>query len=213
MTDIKPPRVPASRKRGRPSTLTPTRLGSVASSILQGDSIKAACHASLVPEPTYKSWMQRGEAAIVQARVDLEEDDVEGMIWTWVEDLGGFKTCDPSQPYWSAKPPTWWPRPLHDRWANVVFVIVIAYARARAEQVYRQVVTKAAAGSAGQPPDWKAAQFMLTHSFGWRDATRVELTGADGGAIQVIDGETEALAALRALAERRKIIDAEVVDG
>ncbi|QZD98936.1 terminase small subunit [Microbacterium phage Honeyfin] len=206
MTTIQPPRTPAKRKRGQVSTMTPTRLGGVASAILQGDSIKAACHSALVPEPTYTTWRQRGEAAIIQARTEMDEDDVEGRVWAWIEDGGGFGMCDPRAWYWEAPTPRWWPRTLTDRWTHVVFVMVIAYARARAEQVYRATVTRAAQGTGGQPADWKAAQFMLTHSFGWRDASRVEVTGADGGPIEMQANQEQVLAALAALAQKRRTL-------
>lgn len=209
MSTIQPPRTPAKRKRGQVSTMTPTRLGGVASAILQGDSIKAACHSALVPEPTYTTWRQRGEAAIVQARAEMNEDDVEGRIWAWIEQGGGFGVCDAKQWYWEAPAPSWWPKSLAERWTHVVFVMVIAYARARAEQVYRAAVTRAAQGSGGQPPDWKAAQFMLTHSFGWRDASRVEVTGADGGPIEVQAGEDQVIAALAALARKERTLQIE----
>jgi hypothetical protein len=188
--------------------MTPTRLGGVASAILQGDSIKASCHSTLVPEPTYRTWVQRGEAAIVQARTLLDTDDVEGRVWTWVEDGGGFGTCDARAWYWTAPTPRWWPRDLKERWAHVVFVMVIAYARARSEQVYRASVTKAAQGDPrnGVAPDWKAAQFMLTHSFGWRDSSRLELTGADGGAIELSASQDQVLTALAALAQKRRTL-------
>lgn len=213
MSTIQPPRVPTKRKRGGVSTLTPTRLGGVATAILQGDSIKAACSSALVPNSTYNTWIQRGEQAIVQARVILDDDDIEGRMWNWIEEGGGFGTCDPRSWYWTAPKPRWWPTALADRWTVVVFVVVIAYARARAEQVYRATVTRAAAGSNGMPPDWKAAQFMLTHSFGWRDASRIEVTGADGGPIQMQAGEESVIAALEALATKRRTLQIEERDG
>lgn len=209
MTTIQPPRIPAKRKRGQVSTLTPTRLGGVASAIIQGDSIKAACTSALVPPTTYQTWTQRGEAAIVEARVLLDDDDVEGRLWAWIEEGGGFGTCDSRQWYWTATAPRWWPRALIERWMHVVFVVVVAYARARAEQVYRAVVTRAAQGGGGQPADWKAAQFMLTHSFGWRDASRIEVTGADGGPIEMQAGEERILAALASLAAKRQVLRVE----
>lgn len=213
MTDtLQPPKVPAKRKTGRQSTMTPTRLGNVCSAILQGDSIKASCHSALVPEPTYIMWRRRGEAAIVQARTELDDEDIEGRIWAWVEDGGGFGTCDPRQWYWTAKPPRWWPKTLTDRWLHALLVMVVAYARARAEQVYRAAITRAAQGSGGQPPDWKAAQFMLTHSFGWQSADRLELTGANGGAIEMQAGEDQVLAALAALAAKRRTLQIEEAD-
>ena len=153
--------------------------------------------------------MQRGEAAIIQARVHLEDDDIEGRIWQWIDTLGGFGTCDHRAPYWTANAPRWWPTDLADRWAMVVFVVVVSYARARSEQVYRAAITKAAQGSPGSPPDWKAAQFMLTHSFGWRSAERIELTGANGGPIDMQAGQESVLAALEALAAKRRTIQVE----
>jgi hypothetical protein len=86
--------------------------------------------------------------------------------------------------------------------------MVIAYARARSEQVYRASVTKAAQGDPrnGVAPDWKAAQFMLTHSFGWRDSSRLELTGADGGAIELSASQDQVLTALAALAQKRRTL-------
>ncbi|QGJ95221.1 terminase small subunit [Microbacterium phage Jayden] len=206
MTTIQPPRTPAKRKRGGVSTMSPTRLGGVASAIIQGDSITAACASALVPPTTYQTWMQRGEAAIIQARTELDEPDIEGRMWAWIEEGGGFGVCDARQWYWTSKPPTWWPKTLTDRWTHVVFVVVIAYARARAEQVYRATVTRAAQGSAGQPADWQAAKFMLTHSFGWRDASRVEVTGADGGPLEVQANQEQVLAALAALAQKRRTL-------
>uniref|UniRef100_A0AAU7J7F1 Terminase small subunit n=2 Tax=unclassified bacterial viruses TaxID=12333 RepID=A0AAU7J7F1_9VIRU len=215
VTTIQPPRTPAKRKRGQVSTMTPTRLGGVASAILQGDSIKAACHSALVPEPTYTTWRQRGEAAIVQARTDMGEDDVEGRIWTWLETGGGFGTCDHRQWYWTAPTPRWWPTTLTDRWTHVVFVMVIAYARARAEQVYRASVTRAAQGdpARGLAPDWKAAQFMLTHSFGWRDSSRIEVTGADGGPVEMQASQEQVLGALAALAQKQRTLRIEEAEG
>lgn len=186
--------------------MTPTRLGAVASALIQGDSIKAACHSALVPETTYKRWMTRGEAAIIEARAELDDPDIEGRLWEWIESLGGFGSCDARAPYWTTPPPRWWPRSLHDQWLMTVFVVVVSYARARSEQVYRATITRAAQGGAGQPPDWKAAQFMLTHSFGWRSAERLEVTGADGGPIDMQAGEAQVLAALAALAEKRRTI-------
>lgn len=213
MTTIQPPRVTGRRKQARPSTMTPTRLGGVCSAILQGDSIKAACHSALVPEPTYVTWRQRGEAAIVQARTEMDEDDVEGRIWAWIEEGGGFGTCDHRQWYWTAPAPRWWPTPLKDRWLNALIVMVVAYARARSEQVYRAAVTKAAQGGQGVAPDWKAAQFMLTHSFGWRDSSRIELTGADGGAIEMQASQEQVLNALAALAAKRRTLQVAEADG
>lgn len=208
MTTIQPPRTPAKRRTGRQSTMTPTRLGGVASAILQGDTIKASCHSALVPEPTYKTWMQRGEAAIVQARAEMDEDDVEGRLWAWIEEGGGFGTCDRTQWYWTASTPRWWPKSLAERWMCVLLVIVVSYARARAEQVYRSSVTRAAQGDPrnGIAPDWKAAQFMLTHSFGWRDASRIEVTGADGGPIEMQASQEQVLGALAALAQKQRTL-------
>lgn len=209
MTTIQPPRVTGRRKQARPSTMTPQRLGGITSAILQGDSIKASCHSALVPEATYTSWKQRGEATIIQARTLLEDDDIEGRIWGWIEQGGGFSTCDHRAWYWTAKPPRWWPKELTERWPISLLVMVVSYARARSEQVYRASITRAAQGVAGQPPDWKAAQFMLTHSFGWRDASRIEVTGADGGAIEMTSSQDQVLSALAALAAKRRTLQIE----
>lgn len=204
-----PPRVPANRRRGQQPTLTPARLGGVASAILQGDTIKAACASALVPAPTYQSWIANGEKAINDARNILEEQDIEGLIWEWIHDGGGFGTASPTEWYWTAEMPSWWPSTLDNRWSNALFVMVIYWARGKAEQIYRSSITKAAQGNPAQgiDPDWKAAQFMLTHSFHWRSAERLEITGANGGAIETKANEEQVLNMLAMLAERRKTIE------
>jgi len=86
--------------------------------------------------------------------------------------------------------------------------MVVYYARARSEQVYRASVTRAAQGDPrnGIQPDWQAAKFMLTHSFGWVDASRIELTGANGGPIETQVSEEAVLATLAALAQRQRAL-------
>lgn len=215
--NVEIPRVPEYRRRGRQSTMTPNRLGGVAMGILQGDTINASCRASGVPAQTYFSWVRRGEEAINEARTLLEDEDVEGEIWGWLEDGGGPKTCDPKQWYWSADPPEWWPEPLSERWLNAVFVIVSFYARGRAEQIYRTSITRAAQGdpARGIQADWRAAQFMLTHSFGWRNTERIELTGENGGPVEMETDREAVLASLAALAAKRKElgVDSDELDG
>jgi hypothetical protein len=162
-----------------------------------------------VPTTTYKRWRQDGEGAINAARSLMDEEDVEGRIWEWVLEGGGFGTCDEKQWYWTAKAPRWWPRDLTGQWTKVVLVVVVYYARARAEQVYRASVTRAAQGDPrnGIAPDWKAAQFMLTHSFGWQDASRLELTGAGGAPLELQSNAETVLATLAALAQRQRAIE------
>jgi len=142
------------------------------------------------------------------ARQVMDEDDVEGRVWSWIEEGGGFGTCDAKQWYWSATPPRWWPSALRAQWTATVFAMVVYYARARSEQVYRASVTRAAQGDPrnGIQPDWQAAKFMLTHSFGWVDASRIELTGANGGPIETQVSEEAVLATLAALAQRQRAL-------
>lgn len=195
-------RIPATKPPQRLSTMTPIRLGTIVQSVLAGDTIRAACGSAAVAEPTYKTWMQRGAAAINQARALTEEDDMEGAIWQHLLDNGGHQNGSPTATYWTADPPEWWPKDLTTRWLHVILVVLVYWARGQAERVYRQVVTSAATGG-----DWKAAEFMLTHSFGWSKMERLEVTGADGGAIQVQGDEEATLAALVLLADRRKAIE------
>lgn len=187
-------------------------MGGIVVALLSGDTVKAACASAAVVKPTYDTWRRAGERAINDARIDLGEDDIEGAIWAWLEDQGGHQNGSPKADYWTADPPEWWPSHLHKRWCNALFVILVYWARGQSERVYRQVVTTAA-----KDGDWKAAEFMLTHSFGWQRADRIELTGAEGGPVQVDVTEDRALMALAALAQRRKdvegtddILDAEV---
>lgn len=203
------PKIPAKRGRGTPSTLSPARLGTICLSILQGDTVKASCATALVPEPTYYRWRQVGERAVNEARGLLGEEDIEGAIWEWLEEGGGLGTAGPDSWYWKADAPDWWPEPLLANWLHAVFVIVVIWARGRSEQIYRATITKAAQGDPrmGIAPDWKAAQFMLTHSFGWRSSERIEVTGADGGPIDMQASEDQVLAALAALARKQREIE------
>lgn len=189
--------------RGAPSTMTPRRLGGVAQSLLSGDTVKAACASAGVAQSTYQHWLQQGMAAMSSAQTELEIEDLEGHVWEWLEnDHGGPGSASPNSSYWSADPPEWWPQTLVSRWTHVVFLVVVYWARGQAERVYRQVITTAA-----RQGDWKAAEFMLTHSFGWAKQNHLEVTGADGGPLEVQHSDEAALAALAALADRRKAIE------
>jgi len=101
----------------------------------------------------------QGATAINQARAFTGEDDMEGALWQVIEDRGGHQSGSATAAYWIAPPPTWWLKALADRWLSVILLILVYCARGKSERVYRQVVTKAATGG-----DWKAAEFMLTHS-------------------------------------------------
>lgn len=195
------PRIPA-KKPARQSTMTPERLGTIIQSVLAGDTIRAACGSAAVAVPTYQTWNQLGSAAINQARALTGEDDMEGAVWQFILDHGGHQNGSPKATYWTENPPTWWPKELANRWLHVMLVVLVYWARGQSERVYRQVVTTAAAGG-----DWKAAEFMLTHSYGWSRTDKVEVTGADGGPLQVQGDENAALAALALLAQRRKAIE------
>ena len=210
----RPVRVPAKRRRGKQPTYTPARLGGVASAILQGDSIAAACAGAGVLNTTYAYWKQRGEAALNEARESFGIEDAEGEIWEWVVEGGGFGTADRTQWYWTAPHPDWWPESSAHTWMYALFAVVILWARGRAEQFYRMSITRAAQGdpSRGVVADWRAAQFMLTHSFGWRSAERLEVTGRDGGPIEMQVGEEQVLTALERLARRHEAMTVEVVD-
>lgn len=202
-------RVPSGRGRGVPSTMTPRRMGGIVAALLSGDTVKAACASMAVAKPTYDTWRQLGERALNEARHFTGEDDMEGAVWAWLEDLGGPQNGSPSANYWTEEAPDWWPSDLHKRWTNAVFVILIYWARGQSERVYRQTITQAA-----KEGDWKAAEFMLTHSFGWQRADRLELSGPNGAPIEVQGDEDRALSALAMLAERQKeidIVDAEEV--
>lgn len=203
MADKKLPKIPAKRGQGRVPTLTPARLGGVASALLLGDTVKAACATALVPQPTFTNWMQRGQLALDNARSELETDDIEGLFFDWIEEHGGFGTGDAKQWYWTSDPADWWPESLANRWLHCVFVIVVTWARGRAEQMYRTSITKAANGTNGQPADWRAAQFMLTHSFGWQSADKIEVSGQ----VDVNVSQDQVLTALAVLAEKRKVIE------
>lgn len=204
--DDLPARVPAKRRRGQQPTYTPARLGGVASALLQGDTVKAACASAAVPPTTYVYWMQRGELTLNEAREALDDDDIEGQIWEWVNAGGGFGTADRTQWYWTSDPPEWWPDILESRWTYALFAVVALWARGKAEQIYRTSITRAAQGdpARGIVADWRAAQFMLTHSFGWRSADRIEVTGKDGGPIETVASEDQVLSALEKLAQRRQ---------
>lgn len=195
-------RVPSGRGRGLPSTMTPQRMGGIVVALLSGDTVKAACASAAVVKPTYDTWRQVGEKAINDTRYLVGEDDIEGAIWAWLEDNGGHQNGSPKAAYWTSDPPEWWPSDLHKRWKNALFVILVYWARGQSERVYRQVVTTAA-----KEGDWKAAEFMLTHSFGWRKDDRIELTGEGGGPLQVDVTEDRALMALAALADRRRQVE------
>lgn len=205
-------RTPAKRRRGGQPTHSPERFGGVASALLLGDSVEAACASSLVPSPTYQYWRQRGEAALNLAR-EAGTDDIENVIWDWIHEGGGFGNADGSQWYWHAEEPEWWPLDDDRMWPYVLFTIVTTWARGKAEQIYRTSITRAANGdpSRGIPADWRAAQFMLTHSFGWRNSERLEVTGKDGGPIETTGGEDRVLELLDKLANKAKVIDVEVV--
>lgn len=196
------PRVPAKKPPQAPSTMTPHRLGTIIQSVLAGDTIRAACGAAAVAVTTYQRWMQQGAAAINQARALTSEDDMEGAVWQVILDHGGHQNGAPQATYWAAAPPKWWPKPLHDRWIHVMLVVLVYWARGQAERVYRQAITTAATGG-----DWKAAEFMLTHSFGWSKTEHLEVTGAGGGPVLVQGDEESTLAALALLADRRKAIE------
>lgn len=203
MTKAEATKIPAQRGRGRVPTLTPSRLGGIASAMLLGDTVKAACATALVPQTTFANWVQRGQLALENARTELETDDIEGMFFEWIEEQGGFGTGDAKQGYWTADPADWWPESMANRWIHCVFVVVVTWARGRAEQMYRTSITKAANGSGGQPADWRAAQFMLTHSFGWQSADKIEVSGQ----VEVKVSEDQVLSALAVLAQKRKVIE------
>ena len=174
------------------------------SAILAGDTVKAACASVAVAQTTYAYWMKRGAEALNEARTLTGEDDMEGAVWYWIEEQGGPQNGSPKSQIWTAEHPEWWPVTLVSRWTEVVFAVMVYWARGQAERIYRQSVTNAATSG-----DWKAAEFMLTHSFGWSKQDRLELTGEQGGPVQVQGNETQALAALAALADRRREIEAE----
>lgn len=181
--------------------MSPERLGTIVQSVLAGDTIRAACGSAAVAVPTYARWSQQGAAAINQARALTGEDDIEGALWQHIADNGGHMQGSPTAKYWTAGPPSWWPKELADRWLHSILVILVYWARGQAERIYRQAVTTAATGG-----DWRAAEFMLTHSFGWSKTEHLEVTGAGGGPVQVQGDEEATLAALALLAERRKAI-------
>lgn len=197
------PRVTKHTSRGRVSTLTPVRLGGVASALLLGDTVKAACASAIVPQQTFMRWMQQGTAALENARSELETDDIEGMFAEWIEEQGGFGTADKTQKYWTAPQAEWWPEELSKQWLHAVFAVVVTWARGRAEQMYRTSITRAANGSGGVQPDWRAAQFMLTHSFGWQSADKIEVSGS----LDVNVTDDQVLTALAVLAKKRKSIE------
>lgn len=197
------PRIPAKKPPVGVSTMTTKRLATLVQSMLQGDTIRAACGAAAVSIPTYQRWAAQGAEALNRARALTGEDDMEGAVWWVIEAHGGPQNGSEKAGYWTAPPPDWWPTELASRWLHVILVMLVYWARGQSERVYRQVITTAATGG-----DWKAAEFMLTHSFGWSKTERVEHTGADGGPIQVQGDEDAALAALALLAERRRAIEA-----
>lgn len=203
MTETKLTKIPAKLKRGRVPTLTPARLGGIASALLLGDTVKAACATAVVPATTFANWMQRGQLALENARAELETDDIEGLFFEWIEEQGGFGTCDSKQRYWTADPAEWWPESMANRWLHCVFVVVVTWARGRAEQMYRNSITRAANGTGNVPPDWRAAQFMLTHSFGWQSADKIEVSGQ----VEMKVSEDQVLGALAALAQKRKALE------
>lgn len=204
-------RVPEKPRKGMPSTMTPRRLGGVVSAILAGDTVKAACASVAVAQTTHQMWMQRGNAAINEARSLTGEDDMEGALWAWIEENGGPQNGSPKAPIWTAEHPEWWPQTQVRVWRHAVYVVMVYWARGQAERIYRQTVTNAATSG-----DWKAAEFMLTHSFGWSKQDKLEVTGDNGGPVQVEGSEDRALAALAALVERKDAIeeatDAEIID-
>jgi len=196
-------RIPASKPPVGPSTMTPRRLSGLVQAMLAGDTIRAACGSAAVSIPTYQRWAAQGAKALNEARALTGEEDMEGAVWAVIEDHGGHANGAMTAPYWTAPPPDWWPKSLADRWLHVILVMLVYWARAQAERVYRQVVTTAATSRG----DWKAAEFMLTHSFGWGKTEHVEVTGAGGGPVQVEGNEDATLAALALLAARRKAIE------
>ena len=195
-------RIPATKPPNRMSTMTPERLSGLVQALIGGDTIKAACGSAVVALPTFNRWCAQGATAINQARALTGEDDMEGALWQFILDNGGHQNAVPSAKYWTADPPKWWPKSLADKWLSVILVILVYWARGQSERVYRQVVTSAATGG-----DWKAAEFMLTHSYGWSKMERLEVTGADGGPVQVQGDEEATLGVLALLAERRKAIE------
>ena len=195
-------RIPATEPPVAPHTMTPKRLGGLVQSMLAGDTIRAACGSAAVAIPTYQRWTAQGATAINQARALTGEDDMEGALWQVIEDHGGHQSGSPTAPYWTAPPPKWWPKSLADRWLHAVLVILVYWARGQSERVYRQLVTQAATGG-----DWKAAEFMLTHSYGWSRMDRLEVTGDGGGPVMVQGDEDATLGVLALLAERRKAIE------
>ena len=164
--------------------------------------MKAACGSAVVALPTFNRWCAQGATAINQARALTGEDDMEGALWQFIIDNGGHQNAVSTAKYWTADPPNWWPKSLVDKWLCVILVILVYWARGQSERVYRQVVTSAATGG-----DWKAAEFMLTHSYGWSKMERLEVIGADGGPVQVQGDEEATLGVLALLAERRKAIE------
>lgn len=204
--------VPGKKGPGQQPTYSPRRLGGIATSLVQGDTVRAACAGALVPQTTYQSWIKQGHLAIETARAELEVVDLEGLIAEWLDDGGGLGLGEPHQWYWTADPPEWWPESLVDKWTHVVFAVVVSWARGRAEQVYRASITKAAQGTGGTPGDWRAAQFMLTHSFGWQNSERLELTGANGGPVQISESKDQALGVLTELARRDKMKRQEIAE-
>lgn len=195
-------RIPASKPANGVSTMTPRRLAGIIQAMLAGDTVRAACGSAAVSVPTYQRWASQGATAINQARALTGEDDMEGAVWMWIEENGGHANGSPNAAYWTAGPPKWWPKTLADRWMHVILVMLVYWARGQSERVYRQVITTAATGG-----DWKAAEFMLTHSYGWGKTDRLEVTGADGGPVQVQGDEEATLGALALLADRRKAIE------
>lgn len=168
---------------GRPSAITPTRIGRVLRNVAIGNYFKTACQAAAIPPGTATNWRQNGEQELERIRPAHPDAEVE--VMGWLEEHGtpeNLETYDATAAWWGRIPP--WI--THDRWLHVVFSVLLTHARARAEAAHVRNIRTAA------QQDWRASAWFLERTrpqeFGRID--RVEHTGAEGGPVQVEESIT-----------------------
>lgn len=159
------------RMPGRPSKLTPELTEAIVFLILEGNYLETAAQACGVDVATLYRWQRRAGEAIAKAEERVE--DGEKLLGE-----GIYEHTDPAD------------------WPYLDFRHALKSAEAYAET---ELLRRAAAGGFG----WQAPMTVLErrHPSHWRRRDRLEVEGADGGAVplKLVAPETEAKR--RAIAE------------
>jgi hypothetical protein len=177
------------RGRGRPTLCTPETTQKILTAIETGVPITAAAQAAGIHYATLANWQNRGQNAADIAHNGGTIPQEEACYLDFFERVARARA-----------------RGLEARLSRVVSIAEGGFVTKRTERTFQSksgpVVEVEEAFS---PPDWRALAWVLerSHREFFGKSERVELSGVDGGPVEVSHVEVDALAArIRAHVER-----------